>query len=272
VGLLGHILALKAGTNYEALVLREICRPLKMDSTRITLTPGLKARLALGHNGAGVPVENWDIPTLAGAGALRSTASDLLRYLAANMGLSAVPLAQTMAKAQVIRAPAGSTETSIALAWHVTRRFGSEIVWHNGGTGGYHSFVGFDRTNRQGVVVLANSSNDVDDIGRHLLNPSYKLNHPRARQPAKIDYNVYADYAGQYELIPGIRFTITREGDHLFAQLTGQQRAEVYPENESNFFYTIVDAQLTFERKNGKVANLILHQNGRDQTAMRVEQ
>ena len=270
VGLLGHILALKAGTNYEALVLREICRPLKMDSTRITLTPELKARLALGHNQAGVPVENWDIPTLAGAGALRSTANDLLKYLSANIGLSDVPLARTMARAQVIRAPAGSTETSIALAWHVTKRFGSEIVWHNGGTGGYHSFVGFDRTNRQGVVVLANSSNDIDDIGRHLLNPSYKLNHPHSRQIAKIDYNVYADYAGQYELIPGIRFTITREGDHLFAQLTGQQRAEVYPENETNFFYTIVDAQLTFERKNGKVANLILHQNGRDQTATRV--
>jgi CubicO group peptidase (beta-lactamase class C family) len=271
VGLLGHILALKAGTNYEALVMREICRPLKMDSTRITLTPELKARLAVGHNQAGAPVGNWDIPTLAGAGALRSTANDMLKYLSANIGLSQVPLAQTMAKAQVIQAPAGSAEMSIALAWHVTRRFGSEIIWHNGGTGGYHTFVGFDRTNQQGVVVLSNSSTDIDDIGRHLLNPSYKINHPRARQIAKIDYKVYADYVGQYELIPGIRFTITREGDHLFAQLTSQQRFEVYPESETNFFYTVVDAQLTFERKDGEVADLILHQNGRDQTATKMK-
>ena len=271
VGLLGHILALKAGTNYEALVLREICRPLKMESTRITLTPELRGRLAVGHNEAGAPVKNWDIPTLAGAGALRSSANDLLKYLSANMGLSQVPLAQTMAKTQVIQAPTGSAETSIALAWHVTRRFGSEVIWHNGGTGGYHSFIGFDRTNRQGVVVLSNSSADIDDVGRHLLNPSYKVNHPHARQIAKIDYKVYADYVGLYELIPGIRFTITREGDHLFAQLTSQQRFEVYPENETNFFYTVIDAQLTFERKNGQVADLVLHQNGRDQTATRVK-
>ena len=271
VGLLGHLLALKTGTNYEALVLREICQPLKMDSTRITLTPELKTRLALGHNEAGAPVENWDIPTLAGAGALRSTANDLVKYLSANMGLSQVPLTQTMAKVQVIQAPAGSTDTSIALAWHVTKRFGSELIWHNGGTGGYHSFVGFDRTNQQGVVVLSNSSADVDDIGRHLLNRSYKVNHPRARQIANIDYKVYADYVGQYELIPGIRFTVTREGDHLFAQLTGQQRFEVYPESETNFFYTVVDAQLTFKRKNGQVADLVLHQNGRDQTATKLK-
>ncbi len=270
VGLLGYILALKSGTNYETLVLRDICRPLNMGSTRITLTPELTARLAIGHNAAGVPVENWDIPTLAGAGALRSTANDMLKYLSANMGLSGGPLAQAMAKAQVSRVPAGSGETSVALAWHVTTRFGSEIIWHNGGTGGYHSFVGFDRTNHLGVVVLSNSSNDIDDIGRHLLNPSYKVSHPHARQIARINYDVYADYVGQYEFTPGVRFQITRNGDHLFAQLTGQSRAEVYPESETNFFYTIVDAQLTFERKNGKVANLVLHQNGRDQTAMRV--
>ena len=271
VGLLGHILSLKAGTNYEALVVREICRPLQMDSTRIQLAPQLKARLAVGHNQAGVPVENWDIPTLAGAGALRSTARDMMKYLAANMGTHPTPLATAMANAQVIQGPAGSPEMSIALAWHVRKKFGSEIVWHNGGTGGYHSFIGFDRTNRQGVVVLSNSASDIDDIGWHLLNPEFKLNHPKVRQIANIDHTVYAEYAGQYELAPGVRFTITREGERLFAQLTGQQRFEVYPESETDFFYTVVDAQLTFERKNGKVVGVVLHQNGRDQTATRVK-
>src|SRR5205807_642282 len=61
VGLLGHVLALKAGTNYEALVQERVCRPLGMTNTVVTLTPELKARLAVPHNEAGRPVSNWDI-------------------------------------------------------------------------------------------------------------------------------------------------------------------------------------------------------------------
>ena len=68
-----------------------------MNSSRITLTPELKGRLAVGHNAAMDTVENWDLPTLAGAGALRSNASDLLTFLAANLGYVKTPLAQAMA-------------------------------------------------------------------------------------------------------------------------------------------------------------------------------
>ena len=67
VGLLGHVIALKAGTDYESLVVDRICRPLGMDSTRIHLTPELKARFAAGHNEYGYAVPAWDNPTLAGA-------------------------------------------------------------------------------------------------------------------------------------------------------------------------------------------------------------
>ena len=59
-----------------------------MESTRITLTPELKARFATGHNRFGEPVRHWDVPTLAGAGALRSTANDMLKYVSANLGLT----------------------------------------------------------------------------------------------------------------------------------------------------------------------------------------
>jgi len=81
-GLLGHILALKAGMDYETLVKTRICDPLKMNSTRIQLAPELRARLATGHDGDLKAVANWDLPTLAGAGALRSTVNDLLKFLA----------------------------------------------------------------------------------------------------------------------------------------------------------------------------------------------
>ena len=77
MGLLGHALALKAGTSYENLVNRRLLTPLGMRETAITLSPALRARLAPGHDGEGNVVPNWDLPTLAGAGAVRSTAFDM---------------------------------------------------------------------------------------------------------------------------------------------------------------------------------------------------
>ena len=97
-GLLGHVIALKAGTNYEALVVERICRPLKMDSTRITLTPELKSRFATGHNQVGEAVPSWDRETQLGGSALRSTANDLLKFLSANLGLTPSPLTPLMEK------------------------------------------------------------------------------------------------------------------------------------------------------------------------------
>jgi serine-type D-Ala-D-Ala carboxypeptidase/endopeptidase len=271
MGLLGHILARNAGVDYETLVVREICAPLKMDSTRITLTPALKARLAPGHNSAGVAVANWDLPTLAGAGAIRSSANDMLKYLTANLRLPKCPLTATMAETHKPRASAGKPEMSIGLAWHIRKEHGSEIVWHNGGTGGYHSFIGFEPKQQQGVVVLANSETSIDDLALHLLNPEFKLETKKARQIAKVDPALYEQYAGRYEFAPGVLFTFTRQGDHLMAQLTGQPAIEVYPQSTTNFFYTMADAQLTFVKSDGKVTAVILHQNGQDQTATKIK-
>jgi CubicO group peptidase (beta-lactamase class C family) len=46
-----------------------------------------------------------------------------------------------------------------------------EILWHNGGTGEYPSFIGYNAKTRVGVVVLSNTftGSGVDDIGMHLL-------------------------------------------------------------------------------------------------------
>jgi CubicO group peptidase (beta-lactamase class C family) len=158
-----------------------------MDSTRITLTPELKARLAPGHNAAGAEVANWDLPTLAGAGAIRSTANDMLKYLAANLGLPKCPLTATMAETHKPRAPAGKPEMSIGLAWHIRKQYGSEIVWHNGGTGGYHSFIGFEPKQQQAVVVLANSETSIDDLALHLLNSEFKL---ETKKPTRLQRSI----------------------------------------------------------------------------------
>lgn len=175
VGLLGHILTRRAGMDYETLVRTRVLQPLKMSDTAIELTPGMKARLASGHNQMLKPVANWDLPTLAGAGALRSTVNDLLKFVGANLGLTKSPLAVAMQKAHQPQHDTGTPGLEVGLGWHILTKFNAEIVWHNGGTGGYHSFVGFDKKKRRGVVILSNSTNDIDDIGRHLLESLYPL-------------------------------------------------------------------------------------------------
>src|SRR5262247_1014842 len=114
-----------------------------MENTRITLTSGMKARLATGHNAGLKTVANWDLPTLAGAGALRSTVNDMLKFVAANLGLVTSPLAPAMLKTHQTLHETGSAVLEVGLGWHILKRFDSEMVWHNVGTGGYHSFVGF---------------------------------------------------------------------------------------------------------------------------------
>jgi serine-type D-Ala-D-Ala carboxypeptidase/endopeptidase len=178
-GLLGHVLARRFGVDYEALVRARITGPLEMNSTSITLSPGMKARFAVGHGAWLKRVANWDLPALAGAGALRSTANDLLSFLGAFLGYPHSPLAECMRAMLSVRRPTGVPHLEVALGWHLLTRFGREIAWHNGGTGGYRSFVGFDPAAGSGVVVLSNSRASVDDIGCHVLDPRYPLARPR---------------------------------------------------------------------------------------------
>ncbi|MFN8494453.1 MAG: serine hydrolase [Caldilineaceae bacterium] len=274
VGLLGHILTLRAGVDYETLVRTRICQPLDMESTAIRLTPDLQARLVTGHNSLLRPVANWDIPTLAGAGALRSTANDLLKFVAANLGLRASPLLPQMQMTHRTQHATDTPDMEIGLGWHILKNFNTEIVWHNGGTGGYHSFIGFDPKQRKGVVVLSNSTNDIDDIGLHLLNSQYplvKVDAPKEHKAIKLDTKIFDAYVGEYQLAPNFSITISRTGDQFFVQATGQEKLRIFAETETDFFLEAVDAQITFSKNNkGQVTHLILHQGGIDQQAKKI--
>ena len=182
-GLLGDALSRRAGLGYEALVRRDVLAPLHMDSTTVTLSPALAARMAIGHNGGLAPVPNWDIPALAGAGALRSDANDLLTFLTAELALTPSPLSTALREQWRPRRPTPIPDTEISLAWHVRKTATGEVVWHNGGTGGFRTFMGFDPTSRFGVVVLTNAAtaSGGDDIGFHLLTGSPLAPQPKVR-------------------------------------------------------------------------------------------
>lgn len=176
VGLLGHILSLRAGSDFETLVGQRISKPLGMDSTAITLGADLKQRLATGYGMPGMASRNWDMPALAGMGALRSSTSDLLKFVGVNAGLIPSPLYPAMQAAHQRQHPIGKQAGEyIGLGWHILDKFGSHIVWHNGGTAGYRTYIGFDPDTRRGVVLMSNSHSGSDDIARRALNRAFPL-------------------------------------------------------------------------------------------------
>jgi D-alanyl-D-alanine-carboxypeptidase/D-alanyl-D-alanine-endopeptidase len=270
VGLLGHVLALKSGIGYEELVRRRILQPLDMKDTAISLSTSMKARLAVGHDREGNAVSNWDLPTLAGAGALRSTANDMVKFLQANLADSG-PLSAALRRSHGKQRNAGDPDTDIGLGWFITKTPAGEIVWHNGETGGYHSFMGLNLKNKSGVAILHNSSADIDDIGFYLLDN--RLPRPAKRRvEISIKPEVLDLYRGEYRLAPVFTLTVTREEDNLFVQATGQPRFRVYPSSETEFFYKAVDAKITFVKDSaGQVTGLVLHQGGRDMKGAKIK-
>jgi CubicO group peptidase (beta-lactamase class C family) len=275
-GLLGHALALRAGMSFEALVRSRICDPLGMKDTRMTLTQEMKARQAVGHNNALDPVANWDIPTLAGAGAFRSTANDMLKFLGAALGFADTPLAPALADSVSIRRPGENPQTQMAYGWEVSAKDGSSIIWKGGATGGYRTYMGYDPKARVGVVVLSNMLRPaMDEIGPHLLNASYPLSKMRALAHPEItmDPKSFDRYVGTYRFDAKELVTVSRDGGHFYAQLTGQRKLEVFPETDRRFFYKAVDAELEFEADSqGAATQVTLHQNGRDFVAKRVSE
>ncbi|WP_405533376.1 beta-lactamase family protein [Streptomyces avidinii] len=173
-GLLGLALARRAGTDYETLITREICAPLGMTDTVVTLDDPGSQRSAQGHNRRGRPTTPWNLADLAGAGALRSTATDLVAFVRAQLDTGPVPAEL----AEAIRLSRSVEHRTSPFAWvHLgwmahrlhARQGGHLQIWHNGGTGGFSSFVGFDPEKQLAVIALGNTQRPVDRPAFDLL-------------------------------------------------------------------------------------------------------
>jgi serine-type D-Ala-D-Ala carboxypeptidase/endopeptidase len=170
-GLLGYVLALRAGMSYEELVRERITAPLGLTDTSIAVPEGKLDRFAQGHSRRGRPTSNWDLPALAGAGALRSTVADILRFLEAQLGRAPEPEPLTQAIRETHRPRARRGALGIGLGWFMLPVRGRpyEVLWHDGGTGGFRSVAGFVSEIDTAVVVLANSGRAVDNLGLEIL-------------------------------------------------------------------------------------------------------
>jgi serine-type D-Ala-D-Ala carboxypeptidase/endopeptidase len=160
-GVLGEVLARRAGRGYPEALRRFVLDPLGLDATHAEPT----SPCAQPHSALGRRVPGWNMRALAAAGGLRSTLADMTRWLQANMQDQA-PLD---ARLYTARARSGNPCRNVALAWQVDGTGEQRAIWHNGRTGGSSSFAGFVPARGIGVVVLSNAAVSVDRLGLQFL-------------------------------------------------------------------------------------------------------
>jgi D-alanyl-D-alanine-carboxypeptidase/D-alanyl-D-alanine-endopeptidase len=220
-GLLGHALVLRAaGGDYETLVRDRILTPLGLNDTVIALPPRLEGRVASPHDSSLDPVPLWNLGVLAGAGALRSSAADLLSFLEA-LGDPESPIAASVAPLVTPSAQGG-------VGLGPLHPDGGVAISHAGGTGGTRSFARYIPEWKRGVVVLSNSNIDaVVDLGVHVLDTRCAPQWFWQERPAEA--TALARLIGRYQMSPNRVLDVTTSNDRLYVRLSGQAATRVFP-------------------------------------------
>jgi CubicO group peptidase (beta-lactamase class C family) len=145
---------------------------------------------------------------------------------------------------------------------------------HGGANEGFRcDFVAYE--NGDGAFIMTNGDRGgeiTEEVLRAIAHEySWPDFQPTERVLAKVDPKIFDGYVGSYRLAPTIVETVTRNGDKLYVQLTGQDKLEMFPKSDREFFLIAVDAQLTFEAgTDGRATQVTLHQNGSDYQAPRL--
>lgn len=175
MGMVGQAISLKMGVPLIQLIEDRILNVLGMNSTGfamnktgILIPQDIKSRFAAGHMVGNESKLVFLPQEVQAAGAMYSTANDLLKYVSANLGLIDAKINSAMEETHSIRYPfyelqvpfpdpSGNESTPYAyegLSWFSTTNLGTQVVWHNGGIDGYSSFVGFNPDKQIGLVIL----------------------------------------------------------------------------------------------------------------------
>lgn len=259
---LGEAIGAAWGVPYADALRAHVLEPLGMKVTTVGLAGWPPpADFPPGHAG-GKPVPNWTFQAYAPAGALRSSARDMARFLAACLGQGDKPLRAAIEATVQPQHRTVEIGGQVGLGWFITEE---GVVWHNGATAGSHAFVAFNPKAGAGIVILANVQLASEGLGFELLGA-------RAPQPKVERVPGAADYVGRYPLTPAFAIDVTDGNGRLIIQATGQPAFPLNTVAVDRFGVVGVPAEISFERDaGGKVVALVLHQNGRDQRGERGE-
>tara|TARA_R110002049_G_scaffold27321_2_gene94127 strand:+ start:243921 stop:245333 length:1413 start_codon:yes stop_codon:yes gene_type:complete len=268
--LLGHLLGLKQGLDYETLLRDRITRPLAMNDTHIVLRDDIRNRYATPYSSVAVEASPWTFADMPGAGGIRSTMSDMLSFARAQID----PPDNTTGQAiQLAWQKHVDGNPVMGLGWHFSQDGLSH--WHNGQTGGFHSMVIINRKLRIAVVLLTNTAAmKVDQLARDiiLMLAGSAVTPRQFETPIDVDEAVLDSYVGRYQLAPAFILTVSKENGKLMVGATDQPTLQVFPRSTTEWYYRAVDATLIFQAgENGTAESLELLQNGQRHTAKRID-
>ncbi|MFZ5638230.1 MAG: serine hydrolase [Pseudomonadota bacterium] len=267
--LLSYAIARRTGEDFESLIAKRLFAPLGMRHSYVMRRPeGVK--VAIGHTSDGKATSPWDFPNdFAGVGGVRATLDDMVHYVRGQFGAAPAPLAADFA---MTHAPVdGAAQPPMAMHWMLAPLNGRTFLAHEGGTGGFSSFVAFDPAKRFGVVILSDTAlhaqGGLGSLGLHLLDPRVPLGAPAKPRPADapiLSAEELAAYVGDYALMPGFVLKVRVENGTLMAQATGQGAFPLEPRARDAFAFDAAGIAIRFRRDGaGKVAGLALDQGGR---------
>jgi CubicO group peptidase (beta-lactamase class C family) len=242
-----------------------VLKPLGLTDTFVTLPAAALPRLAKGSDADLKPAGRWTFQdTLAGAGALVSTARDQLRLIEAELDAAAGGKGPLRAPMRLTQEPQlANIGANQGLGWQIDSQ---GRYWHNGGTAGFRSFVAFDLRSRRGIVVLsATSTTLVDLIGGSMFEILEGAQKPAPSFPAP---DKLVGYAGSYDFAGG-KLTVVAEGKKLFIEAQNEPRRRLMPMGDDKFWLESIQSVCQFQSDDGKVARLVFSLGGRQIVATR---
>lgn len=286
--LLGVIVAKTSGMSFDDYLKRTFFEPLGMHDTGIH-----ERQLILEHEATGYSFEggklrkavNWDMSRAGGAGALYSTVEDLYRWNEAVFGGKVLSQESLDAAFTPVKLNSGEIANAMGgtygYGWMMSELRGLKVISHGGGLHGFSSYLARNPDHNTTIAVLVNSlppapgllpSEIASRLSQFIL--WNKMDSQVSLSVDEdIDVSVYDAYVGRYAYPQSMVCTFTREEGRLFAQLTGQPKLEIFPNTETEFFWKVVDAQVTFVKDaDGNVTHVIHRQNGKEFEAPRLEE
>jgi serine-type D-Ala-D-Ala carboxypeptidase/endopeptidase len=245
---LSYTLAKRSGKDYETLLRERLLVPLAMNDTYIAKRPP-QVRLAPGHLPNTMPQVPWDFPVdMAGVGGVRATLPDMVRYVEGELGTRESVITPALARTQQQVASVGGH--TMGMNWEILSTAnianGHTIIMHGGGTGGYSSFVAFDRAAKRGAVLLSDTAltnlGGLVTLGLHLIDPSVPAGAPRIAATA--DAKLIDALVGRYRLQGGLGMDLRRKGNALTIQADGQPEFEMGYDSAGDFYPLEFDALL----------------------------
>jgi len=274
--ILGYIIEKVSKLSYIDFLKKNIFMPLKMNDTGACYVSNKKEYTSKGYSGAEKMTFIEDEPLLKiafGAGCLYSTTGDLYLW---DKALTSGKVVNKKVLDKIYNGQiAIDNSEKYGYGWIAVSDGNGKTLTHTGATLAFTSYNAINLTKNFTVIILTNSSGydiayPAKNISAILLNQEYEI--PVANTTVNLPSELLDKYVGSYNLSPQVIVNITKKNDSLFIQLTGQSQVQLYAESETMFFTKLVDAKIEFViNDKGEVDSLIIHQNGADVPAVRVE-